>query len=245
MPSSENCMTSISKMIPIRSTADGTTRERYFSTDAFHWTAEGIRKLILLNLTWLACRLYGKRFVRHEYVPRGEVLPAVKSLAEKTSQGTPAMLSCGPSGAVRACLYAREHGIDISGTIFRMAGEALVLPARFGGAINDYQLVEDEETGLRRVSGVVSPRVGAIDEETLVATVLNGLRTSHREGGELMTEQWRQVGTLRVVRREPHATRTSKVPPLHIVRNGSAEQAAKVPRDRWRGEKKAAKRTIS
>ena len=85
---------------------------------------------------------------------------------------------------------------------------------------NDYQLVEHEEAGLPRVSVVVSPRLGAIDEDAVLASVLDGLKTSHTQGGDLMTDQFRQAGTLRVVRREPYATASSKVAPLYVIRDG-------------------------
>ncbi len=69
------------------------------------------------------------------------------------------------------------------------------------------------------MSIVVSPRVGAVDEPAVVATVLKNIRLTHPLGGELMTEQWRQADTLRVERQEPYETRTQKVPPLHVVRS--------------------------
>jgi phenylacetate-coenzyme A ligase PaaK-like adenylate-forming protein len=91
-----------------------------------------------------------------------------------------------------------------------------ILPARFGGGINDYQLLEEEqESGLSQVSILVSPRVGEVDEAAVVATVLETLESSHEGGGgETMAKMWRQAGTLRVVRREPFETRSSKVMPL-------------------------------
>jgi hypothetical protein len=97
-----------------------------------------------------------------------------------------------------------------------------VLPDRFGGTIGDYQIVEQEEDGMPRVSVLVSPSVGRVDNEALIATVLDNLKATHREGGELMTEQWRQAGTLRVLRGEPYKTRSEKVMPLHVIRKDGA-----------------------
>jgi hypothetical protein len=99
------------------------------------------------------------------------------------------------------------------------------LPARFGGATGDYQLVEEEEAGLPRVSVIVSPRAGVIDEDALLATVMDRLKRTHTHGGELMTEQFRQANTLRVIRREPYTTGSLKVPPIHIIRGAAASQA--------------------
>lgn len=90
-----------------------------------------------------------------------------------------------------------------------------VLPARFGGAPTDYQVVEEEEQGLPRVSILVAPRVGDIDEPALIDTVFRALRT--QTGGELMTDQWQQGNTLRIVRREPYINSRAKILPLHIL----------------------------
>jgi hypothetical protein len=91
-----------------------------------------------------------------------------------------------------------------------------VLPGRFGGNPTDYQLVEEEDEGLPRVSIVVAPEVGEVDEEALVATVLAALDKTL--GGQTMADQWRAGGTLRVLRREPFASGSRKILPLHVLR---------------------------
>ena len=98
-----------------------------------------------------------------------------------------------------------------------------VLPARFGGSPIDYQFLEEEEAGMSRVSLLVAPRVGEIDERDVFETVLKTLRGV--PGGREMTDQWRQGDTLRVVRREPYVTATAKILPLHILRAGQKETA--------------------
>ena len=92
-----------------------------------------------------------------------------------------------------------------------------VLPGRFGGSSSDYQLVEEEVDGLTRVGIVVSPRLGAVDEAAVVEAVLASLSTgpSYRA---MMASIWRDAGTLRVLRQEPHATESAKVLPLHVSR---------------------------
>ena len=65
---------------------------------------------------------------------------------------------------------------------------------------------------------VASPRLGSVDEATLVATVLDFLGSS--PAGELMASQWRQGRTLRVSRRDPYVTRAAKILPLHVRRDG-------------------------
>ncbi len=94
-----------------------------------------------------------------------------------------------------------------------------VLPARFGGSPTDYQFVEEEEEeeegGLSRMTIVVSPALGAVDEAAVVEAVLEFLAARRVR----MAERWRAGQTLRVVRREPYRTGTAKILPLHIQRS--------------------------
>lgn len=90
-----------------------------------------------------------------------------------------------------------------------------VLPSRFGGEPGDYQLVEEEVGGLPKVSVVVRPRLGALDEREVVTAVLSHLRSDRRN--QLMADIWRDGNTVRVVRREPYITAAGKILPLHIT----------------------------
>ncbi len=91
-----------------------------------------------------------------------------------------------------------------------------ILPARFGGASLDYQMVEEEdEAGHTRMSVVVSPDVGTIDEAKLIRTVLAELS----KGGDwnrMMADVWSHEKMLRVKRIRPLATARGKLLPLHI-----------------------------
>lgn len=118
-----------------------------------------------------------------------------------------------------------EGNTFIGSRLYELVEE--VLPALFGGGINDYQLVEEEqESGLSKVSIVVSPRVGPIDEQAVIAAVLENLESSHSHaGGSTMVEMWRQGSNLQVVRREPYATQTMKVLPLRVVSKSRGTQA--------------------
>jgi hypothetical protein len=91
-----------------------------------------------------------------------------------------------------------------------------ILPARFGGAPTDYQLVEEEENGMPSVSVVVSPRVGQVEEAEVVAATLEALGGGSDQK-RMMATVWRTGGTVKVVRREPHATASAKILPLHVV----------------------------
>jgi hypothetical protein len=103
-------------------------------------------------------------------------------------------------------------GSDVAGLLEH------TLPARFGGAPTDYQFVEEEEGGLTKVSIIVSPRVGELDEAALVETVLAALSTGPAYK-QMMASVWGSGETLKVVRREPHTTATAKILPLHLVRS--------------------------
>ena len=91
------------------------------------------------------------------------------------------------------------------------------LPRRFGGGPGDYQLVEREEGALTRLELVVRPDVGELDEQAVAEAALEFLGRDS-EGNRMMAEVWRQGGTLRVARREPHVTAAAKTPTLHRVR---------------------------
>ena len=106
-------------------------------------------------------------------------------------------------------------------TLFGAALEELVeqiLPARFGGGPNDYQLLEEEEDGRTRVSVLVSPSVGMLPEGPVVDAVLAHLHGNDRVDA-MMAEVWKGADTLRVLRIAPHMTGASKVLPLHVARS--------------------------
>jgi hypothetical protein len=93
------------------------------------------------------------------------------------------------------------------------------LPRRFGGGPTDYQLVEEEVGGLPKVTVVVRPGVGAVDDSEVVSFVLDHLSATQRN--RLMTEVWRDGDTLRVARREPYASRPAgKILPLMVMNGG-------------------------
>ena len=115
---------------------------------------------------------------------------------------------------IRSYEKLTSEGMHFVGTeLLRLLEE--VLPHRFGGAATDYQLLEEDVGGLPKVSLVVSPSVGDIDEAEVVRTALEAL--SAARGADKMAGLWRHADTLRVVRREPYATGAAKVLPLHVT----------------------------
>jgi hypothetical protein len=93
-----------------------------------------------------------------------------------------------------------------------------VFPAEFGGGPGDYQLVEEEdEQGQTRLSLLVNPAVGELNEEKLLAHLRAALAQGSR-GNRFVTELWQDAETFRVVRKPPYASARGKILPLHISR---------------------------
>ncbi len=93
------------------------------------------------------------------------------------------------------------------------------LPRTFGGHPTDYQLLEEEgESGLPRVSLLVSPRLGPVDEAAVLRAVIERL-AARDAGHQLMAMIWRDGETMRVVRQEPIATNAGKILTLHVRRH--------------------------
>jgi hypothetical protein len=107
-------------------------------------------------------------------------------------------------------------GMTIIGTdLVRTLEE--VLPQKYGGNPTDYQLLEEEDSGGQtHLSIIVSPTVGAINEDEVVATVLGELRRA-RHPGKLTAGVWSQAGTLRVKRMYP-LSKMGKVLTLHLIK---------------------------
>jgi hypothetical protein len=88
------------------------------------------------------------------------------------------------------------------------------LPGEFGGGPGDYQLREEEdENGQTKISIVVHPDVGSVDERKLLHRLQETLGTDAWH-----SRFWKDAGTLRVKREAPYATARGKILPLHIVR---------------------------
>jgi hypothetical protein len=107
-----------------------------------------------------------------------------------------------------------------------------VLPARFGGAPTDYQLVEEEDAdGSPRVALLVHPMVGPAPSEEVARAFLAAI--SPGSGVErVMGTVWRDAGLPRVERRPPLATPTGKVLHFHVgsARRRGDRTPADVPR---------------
>jgi hypothetical protein len=87
-----------------------------------------------------------------------------------------------------------------------------ILPARFGGDPTDFQLVEEEDSnGFTRLSVLVHPRLGIVDDAAVLGCVSETLAALHPTNARV----WIETGTLRLRRDAPRFTRSGKLMTLH------------------------------
>jgi len=108
-----------------------------------------------------------------------------------------------------------SEGMNYFGTdMFELLEKAI--PSEFGGGPGDYQLVEEEDpSGQTRLTLLVHPEVGELDEQRLLTALQDGLAQGSRDN-RFMAKVWQVAGTLRVRREAPHASQRGKILPLHI-----------------------------
>jgi hypothetical protein len=88
---------------------------------------------------------------------------------------------------IRSFEKLTSEGIHIAGTdLIKLLEE--ILPQTDGGGANDYQIVEDDRSGLPQVSLVISPSVGSLDTDAVVRTVLDFLGT--RSSANVLTTEY-------------------------------------------------------
>jgi hypothetical protein len=97
--------------------------DRWFTQSRLELRPASLKYAVFIRLTVAASRLGAVRIAMPEYAPPGAALRVARWLAETRDQGRPAVLRCTSSTAVRVCHAAREGGLDISGTAFRVSGE--------------------------------------------------------------------------------------------------------------------------
>jgi hypothetical protein len=93
-----------------------------------------------------------------------------------------------------------------------------VLPEAFGGSSVDYQLVEAEDQAhLTRLYLLISPRVGPLNDGAVLRRFGEALQTTERRPMGGKRPIWDEAQTIRVIRREPVATRAGKLLPFHTI----------------------------
>jgi hypothetical protein len=90
------------------------------------------------------------------------------------------------------------------------------IPSEFGGWPGDYQLVEEEDDrGQTRLTLVVHPEVGEVNETRLLSRLQQGLAQGSRNH-RFISGIWQDSGTFRIRRAIPHASARGKTLPLYI-----------------------------
>jgi hypothetical protein len=159
--------------------------------------------------------------------------PAAPLLLINASLGDQGQLddhACGcPLAAVGWTRHVREirsfEKLNAGGVTFLDVDVATVLddllPARFGGGPADYQLLEEEDAeGQPRVTLLVDPRLGALDEHAVAETFFTAL-AGIGDAERVAQLQWRQAGWLGVRRERPNLTGAGKILHLHHRRRGA------------------------
>ena len=114
-----------------------------------------VKHLAFTGYTVLAGRILGDRpLPTPDHTPLSQAARVAAWLARKAAAGRPAVLGTSPSSAVRACLAARERGLDIAGTFFRLASEpytpakAEVLATARARGVSLYSMAEIGSIGM-------------------------------------------------------------------------------------------------
>jgi len=150
--------------------------------------------------------------------------PHARKILLNTETGDYASIVQRPCGCSLEALGWTEHLQDIRSfeklnavgrLFFGSALYALIeeeLPARFGGHATDYQLLEEEDAeGFTRLTILLHPRLGPLDEQAVLQCVEGALRGI----SERQTDVWRDAEVLRVRRAPPVVTAAGKLMPLH------------------------------
>jgi hypothetical protein len=89
-----------------------------------HWRDEGHYRTVTQFIVRSA-RLMGAPLPLPEYLPENDFSPAARWIADRKREGLPCVMFGFVSPAVRVASAARDAGLDIAGTLFLVAGEAL------------------------------------------------------------------------------------------------------------------------
>jgi hypothetical protein len=98
--------------------------ERWFSQTPLSMRHDAKNAALTLAVSRMS-RWSGRPIPHPQHVALPDAMTVATWLAACRSRGAPAWLSTTASAAVRVCLTARDHHLDIAGTFFRTSGEPL------------------------------------------------------------------------------------------------------------------------
>jgi hypothetical protein len=99
-----------------------------------------------------------------------------------------------------------------------------VLPARFGGAPTDYQLVEYQDGSHARLRLVVDPSVGPLDAGAVARALVDALG-AQTGAADVAARLWQEGGYLEVERRAIQTTAGGKIAHVHRAAAGAGRVA--------------------
>ena len=103
----------------------------------------------------------------------------------------------------------------LSADVYHLLEETL--PARFGGGLGDYQLVEEQDAhGLPHYTLMVNPTLGPLSEDHVRSVFLGELGRLRRAYG-FMVNQWAQDGQPTIARRRPAYSARGKFLPVRTL----------------------------
>ncbi|MDH3442910.1 MAG: hypothetical protein OEN50_03205, partial [Deltaproteobacteria bacterium] len=116
---------------------------------------------------------------------------------------------------VRSFEKMTSEGMNYSGSdLFELLEDTI--PSEFGGGPGDYQLVEEEDDrGQTRLTFVVHPGVGNVNETKLLSRLHQGLAQGSRNH-RFMSKIWQDAGAFRIRREAPYASARGKILPLRV-----------------------------
>ena len=138
----------------LRAAKFGKPLERWFSPTAREWTGGMWPSAVLTGMAVGMGRLAGSVIPRPEYVPLTAPEIVARWVAEKTSAGTPALLSLPAGSGVRVARSALGEGLSLQGAVFEVGGEANTgaklreIQAAGASTINCYSLSETGQLGV-------------------------------------------------------------------------------------------------
>ena len=108
-----------------------------------------------------------------------------------------------------------SEGMNYSGSeLFELLED--VFPSEFGGGPGDYQLVEEEDDrGQTRLTLLIHPEIGDVDETKLLLRLQQGLAQGSRNH-RFVSRIWQDAGTFRIRREAPYTSARGKTLPLYI-----------------------------
>ncbi|MDX1395985.1 MAG: hypothetical protein R3195_16505 [Gemmatimonadota bacterium] len=111
----------------LRYSGAGKTVERWFAQTGRPPGAIGLACAAYESFSLWTVRAAGRPAPRPLFTPREGAGDVARHLAARVAEGRPGTMSSNATSAVRVCLAAREAGLDISGTHFRLGGEPLTV----------------------------------------------------------------------------------------------------------------------